>query len=361
MPKKLFLISLLILSLLSCVDQIDFATNRGEVDQLVIDGRIVELLNEPYNYAEVNIQRVFNFESSSRSTVSVEQVEISNGIQSLDLPQIGLGAYGGQFTDSEYDYSDDLEHKLYVKTLDGREYASNGLIKSLVPIPGQLNVEIVPTVVVDSLGLSTVEDQAILKISTPLLSNDENSLLWEANQTFQVSTTQIRKCYVTEDIITNAFLLLDTRDLSLQQADDIFLFKTPVSKKFREGIYFTVRQFGLDAGATTNIRNINSLLTQTTTIFNDPLNKLQSNIININDPDEDVFGYFYVSQATDIRVKVDSVRTYCARTAAQGGTDLEADCNLDPRTRRPAVGADPLCCDCRIVPGVSTVRPDWWE
>ncbi len=139
----------------------------------------------------------------------------------------------------------------------------------------------------------------------------------------------------------------------------MFLFITPVSKKFREGIYFTVRQFGLDAGATTNIRNINSLLTQTTTISNDPLNKLQTNIINIYNPDEDVFDYFYVSQATDIRVKVANVRTYCTKKVAQGGTDLRADCNLDPRTRRPAVGADPLCCDCRTVPGVSTVKPDW--
>ena len=91
------------------------------------------------------------------------------------------------------------------------------------------------------------------------------------------------------------------------------------------------------------------------------MNKLQSNVENINDPDEDVFGYFYVSQATDIRVKVDSVRTYCARGPAQGGTDLVGDCVLDPRTRRPEVGADPLCCDCRTVPGVSTVKPDWWE
>ncbi len=361
MPKKLLAISFLFFLLLSCVDEIDFETNKGEIDRLVIDGRIVELIEEDLNYAEVNVQKVFNFESSSRSTVSVEEVSITNGVQTLELTQTGLGTYGLRFTNQEYDLNQGLEHALYVKTLDGREYESMKVSKSTVSIPSELAVEIVPSTVIDSLGLTSIENQAVLSISSPLIPTENNALLWEATQTFQVSTTQNRKCYVTEQIVTDKIMLLDTRDLNLQQAEDILLFNTPVSKKFREGIYFSIRQFSLDQAITTNLRNINSLLSQTNTIFNDPLHKLQSNINNVADPEEDVFGFFYVSQAIDIRVKVDSVRTYCARTAAQGGTDLEADCPLDPRTFRPANGSDPLCCDCRTVPGVMTEKPEWWR
>ena len=89
----------------SCVDQIAFDVDRGTAGQLVIDGRIVELLNESNNYAEVNIQKVFTYESSTRSTVSVDEVIITNGSEVLYLPQLGLGNYGVSFNAPDYDLS----------------------------------------------------------------------------------------------------------------------------------------------------------------------------------------------------------------------------------------------------------------
>ncbi len=361
MKLNIFKISFLsLLVVLSCVEPIEFSIERGKNDSLVIDGRIVEFLNGDNNYAEVNIQRVFNFESSSRSTISAKKVVISNGIQSLELQQLGLGSYGKEFDESIFSLAEDLSFTLYVETLDGREYKSKDVKKPPLAIPEKLYSEIVSTEFIDSTGLTFLQDQVIISIDSPVKEFPNNGLLWEFQHTFQVSTTQPRKCYVTEDIIRDRIVFLDTKELRIDRLDDFTLFRTPISKKFREGLYFRVRQFSIDQEVTTNLRNITSLITRSATLFNDPLNKLTSNISNVDDPEEDVYGFFYATQAYDIRIKMDSVRTYCNRAAPQG-TDREADCVLHFATLRPEPGSDLLCCDCRKEPGSSTIKPDWWK
>lgn len=352
----------LVFLLTACVDEINFDIERGANEQLVIDGRIIELLDQPHNIVEINVQRVFNFESSSRSTISVESVSISNGLQTIDLPQTGLGQYGLNLSYDDYELNSDLGHTLQVRDLNGRTYQSNVVFKHSVPIPQSLEVNIVSTNQVDSIGQVSSSDYAEVSISTPILDQFNNALLWEATQTFQVSTTQPRKCYVTENPIPDKVLFIDTRTLNLNQIVEYQLFDVPVSKSFREGIYFNIRQYSIDEATLIHYKNIHSLITQTKTIFNNPLNKLSSNIKNIEDPNDQVYGHFYVAQAVDIRAKVDSIRTYCNRPPPFG-TDESGDCVTDGVTGCPAPGtnSDPLCCDCRKVEGSVTIKPDYWQ
>ena len=305
------LIFILVLSILcfGCVNEINFEVERGSVEQLVIDGRIVELLSEPYNYAEVNVQRVFNFESSSRSTVSVDEVIITNGVQELELSQLGLGQYGIRFDSLDYDLNVDRGHKLIVTDLLGRVYESEIVYKPIMAIPESIQIEESSALVINSLGNLIEEERAAIVINTPIIDGPNNGLHWEATQTYQVnSVTPAYTCYVSENPVTDNVLLLNTNSLSIDRLDNYELFKIPIDKRWREGIYFSVRQFSTDDATLKHLSNIQSLLTLTETIFNDPLNKLGTNIKNVTDPNDEVFGHFYAAQAFDIRIKQHSSR-----------------------------------------------------
>ena len=363
MNKFISITFILVLTCLSCVDPIDFNIERGSIDQLVIDGRIVELLNEPNNYAEVNVQRVFNFESSSRSTVSVEEVTISNGQQIIELSQQTLGKYSATFDNAEYDLSDDKEHFLRVVDLLGRTYESDIVKKPSLAIPESIQIKQSSAMVANSLGGLVEEERAAIVINTPILAGPNNGLHWEATQTYQVnSVTPAKTCYVTENPVTDRVLLLNTEELEIERLDEYELFKTPITKRFREGIFFSVRQFSTDDATLNHLSNIQSLVTLTETIFNDPLNKLSSNISNVTNPEEEVFGHFYATQAYDVRIKQDSIRPYCNRTPPEGFDTID-DASCDERTGCPLSGmsADPLCCDCQKVPGSSIDRPSYWK
>lgn len=320
------------------------------------------MIDSPINFAEVSIQKVFNFESSSRSTVPLKSVQISNGEQNIELKELGLGDFRAEFNNSTYSLASSLGHKLTVVDLKGNLYESKIVYKHNVPRPDSLQIATSTNTQTDSLGQNTNINLASVHISTPILPQENNALMWEVSQIFQVSTTQPRKCYITESPVKDEVLFLDTRTLTLNQVDKLQLLEVPITKKFREGIYFSVRQYSIDEPTLEHLSNIRSLLTEPKTIFTNPLNKLSSNIRNITNIEDEALGHFYISQAVDVRIKYDSIRTYCHRPPPFG-TDDFGDCVSDGLTgcAAPGTNSDPLCCDCRKVEGSSTQKPTWWK
>lgn len=343
---------LLILMLSSCVDKIEYDINRGAVDVLAIDGRIVKSESGDNNFVEVSIQQVFNFLSESRSMVVVNEVSITNGSQTLVIPRLELGNYRVDFTQEEYDLSHGLSHQLYVSTLDGREYESDLISILPVPKPTSVKIDTVPTSTFEPRELSSFDNQAVVLIDTPIKDVRENSLLLEVEVTYQVSN-RFKTCYVTESVNPSEVLIIDTRDLSNIPLQNYAVTRTPLSRKFSEGIYFRVRQYSIDKATEDYFRNVKSLLSITRTTINDPLNRIQSNISNVNNPNEEVYGYFYGAEYSDIGIKIDSTSRYCSSQSSSG---------LVSTTGPPTAGGqgDPFCIDCASENGVSTDRPDYW-
>lgn len=100
----------------------------------------------------MNIQKVFTYKSSTRSTVSVDEVTITNGSEVLYLPQLGLGNYGVSFNASDYDLSSERVHDLRVRDLLGRMCESEIVYKPSLAIPESIQFEKSSALVINSLG-----------------------------------------------------------------------------------------------------------------------------------------------------------------------------------------------------------------
>jgi len=103
----------------------------------------------------------------------------------------------------------------------------------------------------------------------------------------------------------------------------------------------------LSQGAFEYLEQIKTITDLSGNFFEDPPGKIIGNFQNINDPDEEVFGYFYATQT-------DTVRSFVSTT------DYEA------RPECPGTGAvnDPSisrkCFDCLLEINSTTTKPDYW-
>ncbi len=86
-------------------------------------------------------------------------------------------------------------------------------------------------------------------------------------------------------------------------------------------------------------------------MFESPAGKIQSNFANIDDPEDEVFGFFFVSDTAAIHLSIDST--------VVGSMGRFCPPNVPP----PPGGGCPvlICYDCLTSDGASTVRPSLWK
>ena len=80
---------------------------------------------------------------------------------------------------------------------------------------------------------------------------------------------------------------------------------------------------------------------------------LEGHFVNINDPEDFVFGYFFATNESLIRVRVDSTVTGSVRPLCP---------SLSPCFAGAGGGCIcGLCCDCLLDPTSTTVQPPYWN
>ena len=115
---------------------------------------------------------------------------------------------------------------------------------------------------------------------------------------------------------------------------------------FAEGYYLTVLQQSLTKASFEYWRQVHQLVSREGDFFEPIDAKVITNLVNIDDPTEEVFGYFY---ATEEKL----IRTYAAPEIAD---------NPRPFCPEPIMfgSAPPECCNCLSLPNSTTERPIWW-
>jgi hypothetical protein len=87
-------------------------------------------------------------------------------------------------------------------------------------------------------------------------------------------------------------------------------------------------------------------------MFEAPVGKLETNFRNANEGIKDeIFGYFYATSREVIRVYIDpsevgNPASICPWT---GRVNPGRGCNIPE-----------ICCDCSLLKGSSTVKPEYW-
>lgn len=355
--------ALLVLSFLltSCLEEIDIKVPENEQSSVVIQGKLV--VGEE-TIASVNISRLFDFTIGSIRPVFASEVSLLNEDGDVfELQDVGQGNYRLNLT-REFPgevFEVGRPYQLRVRTFDGRTYVS--LPERAVPVPKaeSLNFEIQQKEVVNLIGDIELKDFVVFSVDTPLRANEENGntrLCWEVIRTYQVTDSPItaaepKVCYLTENVGVTEIRALDASELDADSLVDYEVYTSNISTAFGEGFYLSLVQESLSERAGEYFAQIAENSERTGSMFQSPPGKIRSNFVNQEDPDDEAFGYFYVTQHDTIRVyvppgAVDSPPPTCP--PPNGGLVREdGSCGFA------------LCCDCLSSPNATTVKPHFWE
>lgn len=357
--KGLLFSSCIIMSISACLDQIDYNLPAEDLDFLAIQGRLV---NSDPPVVSVVIKRVFGFESGE-SNVYVDSVKLYNDLgDSLRLVNTNLGVYEATITAmSGFEVETGQSFRIKVWTVDDRIYESS--METLHPVVAVDSITI--QVIEDELGTNEdvdSKDRVKFFLNTPLRiagQSERARVNWLMRRTFKISDAPIfqgvpsKTCYVSENLNIDEVEPIDGDLLNKDYLSDYELYEMNVDFKFQEGIYFNVFQQSLSKGAATYFTQVSKLSERTGNMFEGPVGELTSNFVNVNDPEDRVYGYFYATAIDTVHVGISPFKIY---------VPIPGRYCPPPFPPPPGSGcALEVCCDCLDVPESTTTEPSYWE
>ena len=368
MIKRIFLGTLLAIGLIAvsgCLDEIDFAQADTIDGALAIQGRIVK--GSP-SFVMVTVRGVFNFQDVPRLLDAREvTVEDENG-NTIELNTNQDGVFFVEIPDDHPTFSVDFgsSYKINVSTFDNRNYTSGFDELFPSPIIDDIAVNRNQIETVDVNGNARLFDQLTYSIGTPLKApgRAENSrLLWELISTFQFTDSpeaysaracfptrrdpESKTCYIQTSPVNN-YITLDGTELSVDRIDNFEVLSTGLNSTYAEGFFLTVIQQSLSPAAHAYWQQVGEVVSRTGDLFQPPAGKVITNISNVDDPREDVFGYFYATEESINRIFV----------SPEQADNPPLPCPAPPNEAGQAPND---CCNCLTAGDASTERPDWWQ
>ena len=351
--------------MVGCLDKIDFERPDTIENGIAIQGRLIK--GEP-SVISVTIRKIFDFSETARLINAREVILINENNQELDLMSNADGIYFLEIPSDNpnFDLDYGTSYKLKVNTFDNRTYEST--LERLYPVPELEKLEVRKASIesVNAIGqlVSTeVLDFVVSTSLTPEGFSEKAQVLWELESVHKLTDSpnsyggfscrptlideEEKTCYITSSPVAN-YVVLDGTTFSGERVDEYSIFQSTFNTNFAEGYYLNVFQQSLSPTAYNYWAQVNSVVNRTGDIFEAPAGKVVTNFKNIENPDDEVYGYFYVTEQREGRVYV------------------SPELANNPTRRCPAVvpagGTPPSdCCNCLSLTGRSTIqRPIWW-
>ncbi len=349
MVRIIFFLALMIT--IGCVDQIDF-DSAEEIGTLVVDGAI----NNPggphfiqLSRTDVLGKRVFPPETGAQVTVFDDLGNSEN------YSELGEGKYvvPGQVIEAKVGQSFHIEIVLQ----SGRRYRSEPeRIFPALPID-----RITYTVQNEPL---TTDENKVLPRSTLTISAEATFgpdeiagyTRYQVDHAFIISEIlcsplqRLKSCYVTRNVQGNGIKLLDGTRLTpgAQISREVATIVLDYALGLVAG--FRVSQQSLSRRAYDYWTDLNLVTNNVGTIFDSAPAAIRGNVVSIDDPDEEVLGFF-------------------GAYAESEKVLLITNGEIDPEFRQlPLCGLpglappnlDPACCECLRHENSRPLRPEWW-
>jgi len=355
----------MLLILPSCLDDIDFDRPDTIENGIAIQGKLVK--GDP-SFIRVTLRRIFDFSENARliNARTVTLMDEEGNALVLDSRQEGVFIEEIQNNNPDISIDYGKSYKIRVETFDNRVFESSLEQLLPAPTPTDLRVSKVLREGIDALGRIVDREFLAFTLDTPLQLNegeDNVKLLWELEATYKLSDTpesynrracfpirvdnvDNKTCFITSSPIRN-FIPLDGATINSTSISDFTLYETTSSSLFAEGYYLTVLQQSMSNSAFEYWSQVNQVLSRTGDLFEPPAGKVITNFVNVNDPNDEVFGYFYATEERPIRIFVspkfaDETQITCPAPLTEDGR------------------ADNTCCDCLTAGDATTERPIWW-
>ena len=358
LEKYLFYCLAFILIFISgCLEPIELDIPKGFQQTIILEGKIVK--GEPSTF-ELRVSQLFSFTAESRGSINArDAIIIDDAGNEMTIKATGQGIYFYEFTDIDpikIDFG--RSYKIRIGTFDGREFES--AFEPLAPVPeiNNLKLEKIEKEIIFPDQTTRLDTFIRYKVDTDLIptnSNEKSRLRWELQNVYRVTDVAIfddepKTCYLSSDLDVPSIKILNGSIQASNSIEDFVLYDELISPNFAEGLYFTAIQESLSESAFEYWERVKAVVDREGDIFADPPGKVKSNFVNINDPDDEAFGYFYVTQQDTARVFVspEFAGNPSNRCPSMNMFNPDGSC------------ADLLCCDCLTDPTSTTIKPDFW-
>ena len=369
------------MAMVSCVEP--YQPEISEIqDLLVVNGRITDQPGE--HMVEVSRSSPYNEPDFIPVNGCVVRVEDETG-QGVIYSEYRPGVYRADLDESFLGVN--KAYKLYVYTQEGEEYQSD--YDSLLACPQ-----------VDSLYYSTESKETDnpnntyyglqFYVDVKGKKDESRNFLWKLEESYEYHAPYFIQYYWNEDSLQEFDPPIDSLSIcyrtqsipELYTASTRYLVGNELNKyplnfvpgrtlKLKIKYSLMVSQHSLSNDAFIYWEKINSLMTETGGLYEKQPAGSDGNIININDQEEQVLGYFYASQEmekwTIVRERFNfffydysCVMDTVVNFDELGGSYYMISLDQDEEVGPPYGYANRFCFDCRERGG-SLEPPDYWN
>jgi hypothetical protein len=355
--KNLILpLGLLLLSVSSCIDEIDFGVPQP-TPVPTIQGQLT--LGDT-SRVEVLVETIFETNSSlPRPQVSarVKLFDDQGGEISLEHAGNGLFTANIPMGSTDIDVRIGGSYSIEVRLPDQRVFQSEP--DQLYPVPQATELSVRQSSRTE-LSEEGVEQEIFLlqyDITTPLVpagATQAARLRWIHEGTYAYTDTPKdpgvtpKTCYARTRPGQLSVFVLDGEDLASPLLEDYDLLAVAPNSNYAEGHVMTVYQQSLSPATYRYFRNVEDLVTRTGNMFESIPASAPTNIFNTTDPDDLVLGWFYATAQDTIRNFVEPEFARNPATACPAPPSMSPN---PPPTR---------CDNCLLQVGATTQRPDYF-
>ena len=306
MPKSktfsdcLMIIFLIGLGFFACLDPIEFDVEGLNQDDLVIQ---MKLINGPQPVVLGTVNKLFQFDADSRRPINLETMKIihQDGAE-MEVPKVSIGTYFLQIDTSEYPVNTGDHYQLYCKTTEGVEYLSTP--EPLAPRVKPSDIllkEITKENRANRLGSIQIDTFYELSVDIDFtVEQNENQprVIWEFwrppnNSIWPHPFRGDLFCSTDNTIAEYGFTIIDLNQFKESDLINLAIGDFRARDFDPNDICVIVYQESLSDKAYQYWEKVNQLITVEPEFLRDLPGKLPTNFSNINDPEDDVFGYFY--------------------------------------------------------------------
>lgn len=360
--KTSFCSALLLLGLVSCVDEITLDAGERPASGMLVQGRLIQ--GTP-SRAEAAVNELFLYENNLPRPVGNSEVLLQDEEgRSVALTPNYDGTYYRHIDAGNPDFPvrAGARYRLTVTLPNGQSFASGW--ETLLPASplDSVSLHVFERDVITFEGeLETrrfVSFGAFTSLTQPG-SNAPARYRWEAGQAYRLTDSPIhpaysnlppKTCYVQAVGNTDKIAILNGAELAQQYLEDFRIWETAADYRFSEGFYLIAYQQSLSENAYRYFDELAQLLARRGTLFDPPAGAIRTNISATSDSNTLTYGYFYATQQ-------DTFRVYVAPEQVPGANRR---CPFTPPLPGEELPPPNECDDCLLQGGSQLERPEWW-
>jgi len=351
------LLGVLFLLATACIDPVEVDVPGSNVRKPVIQGSIK--LGAP-SLIEVSLHRSADFISYyNAAPIEGAAVHIEDqGGNRLQIPQEKPGFYRLNWTnDGQFDIVRGGAYRLLVQLADGKVYESE--YEQIRAVPRADSIEVRTEVRQELNETENIIDVAYIQflIDTPLQHPDETErayLKWEFEGAFKLiellSPAPLpppqKTCYISEKIRLDVVSIFNGHEATSPRLQQFQILEEPVNWNYYRAYYLTVYQQSLSREAYTYWSQVKEVTARTGSLFEAPPGKVITNLHNPSNPEEEVLGFFYVTEVDTIRRLIRPEEAGTPRGFCEVFTYEEAE---------------DFCRNCLLYPNSSLQKPAYWK